>query len=574
MDLRDNVQHLQDETIRVLDRQKGELVSAEVAAKVNGKKLENLDAMIAGDLVRYDTVTSVAQTVPVESKASKWAELLGIGGKSVVFSNFVNFRGYSFTNNGVTFTGNTDGTVTAVGTLTDSRALGRIGNKPLSPGHTYLVKGAPDKTCFVQRNYTRADGSEAGCATGEINWEFGEVFTVPNAPQVAASFYVVVIGAAGTAINKTFKPMLVDMTLLGSEFAKQMVADVFGYVPPVAPEIVSAEVLELESKGRNLIDFSKIRPSPATTPISIDASTGTVSVGSSGSGGWPMATITFDGLAGKTVIAGLSEIIGGDENLSYQFAYQKADGSNVFTSIFQSGGLVTRPIAIPSDALRVRLNLISYNKADAPASASATFKGCFVVMDGAPTTFAPYKELHHSVPEELYERYPWLAWSAGDAHSEMRWNADLKRWEGVKRVEKYVFDSSWTKNITVSTNTGYTLISNVRPAFVANTTNAICDKAQFHGSTPTNGTFRTSGGQQLVFNIGQLSVEEARAEFSQNPRTVFVEIPEEIIDLTPVMQDFDRFIETEQGGTVAFVQKSGFKLPVENTIKWCIDLES
>lgn len=159
------------------------------------------------------------------------------------------------TSNGITFTKNADGSVSASGTATSSAYY--IINLSATSGHKYALVGNPTGTSYGTYCLT-AYGSSALVTTGK-----DAVFT-PSANIVSLRIIV----WNGNTINTTFRPMLFDLTAMGWEdittadqFAQRLgfaSANDIPSFPYDEGSIKHFSASEIVSKGRNIFNPSQL----------------------------------------------------------------------------------------------------------------------------------------------------------------------------------------------------------------------------------------------------------------------------------------------------------------------------
>lgn len=200
-----------------------------------------------------DTDTAYAKTVPT---GAKLMSVKNIGGRSIVFNQI--FETYSGTNNGITVTADSDGTITINGTVTNTYVKFRdvtpeqdkigkyafkllILNNPdnISIHFGFLNRGTPTPTITsgssaVIYNQTQSNISQ-GKATGISGFEVGTVFN-----DVKIKIQIFDLTAMFGSGNE---PSTVE------EFEKMFPAD---YYPYNAGEIVSAGTESIVVQGANL----------------------------------------------------------------------------------------------------------------------------------------------------------------------------------------------------------------------------------------------------------------------------------------------------------------------------------
>ncbi len=186
-----------------------------IPQKYDYNYLDNIPS-VPGGSITVDSELSDTSTNPVQNKVitdalTNKAPLADIS-KNLIIRPYSRASGTE--SNGVTFTINSDGTVTANGTATSNATFvlrgwtKADGSLPINPRITYRLTGSPDgastSTYFMAcRIYT--DAQTPGSTTGTVKRDTGEGVTWTGASYV--SVYAAVIN--GQTVNDlVFSPML------------------------------------------------------------------------------------------------------------------------------------------------------------------------------------------------------------------------------------------------------------------------------------------------------------------------------------------------------------------------------
>lgn len=196
----------------------------------------------------YQTDSEVAYSKIVPNNAVS-ANVLSIGGKSVVFNQLINIADFrSAEINGITYTVDTEnGTVTANGTAT-ADSFNNVSIK-IEKNHKYYIRGCPK------------GGSENtyyfGSSLGLSSMDVGDGIILNNI-NITDIYPYPMIKNGTTVNNIVFRPQYTDLTRAfgaGNEPTLEECRRIFAsdYYPYNEGEIVSADVDEVEVKGRNLV---------------------------------------------------------------------------------------------------------------------------------------------------------------------------------------------------------------------------------------------------------------------------------------------------------------------------------
>lgn len=199
------------------------------------KQIENLQGIAATE----ETDSTEAYTKTVPTGAQKWASLDKVGGKTVVWNQLIRVRKVTFTTDTDTNGGNWIRPLTEVNDQT-----------PLKAGNKYLKISSDPKITF--NNGSTTAGLVLGIYTAlsydesDYRWYAG----VPGGQVLPAGTYDVEF--AIVSLTKFFgagnEPTSIDDERI--QFIKTLVESRPEYNPG---ELMSAEVVEVESKGKNLL---------------------------------------------------------------------------------------------------------------------------------------------------------------------------------------------------------------------------------------------------------------------------------------------------------------------------------
>ena len=174
------------------------------------------------------------------------------------------------TMNGITFTNNGDGTITANGTAT-KRATFDLGNTPVVEGHTYLLTGVAGSTSAYFLNSYFVSSTEwlkDNICYGGMS---GVIYSYVPGARYAKNY--IAIEPNATANNLVFKPQLFDLTeMYGAGHEPKTVAEFKAKFPnelyPYSPRCwVKSYKTGLIAKTKNLFNINALTPyTPETLP--------------------------------------------------------------------------------------------------------------------------------------------------------------------------------------------------------------------------------------------------------------------------------------------------------------------
>lgn len=493
------------------------------------KQIENLQGIAATE----ETDSTEAYTKTVPTGAQKWASLDKVCGKTVVLNQLAKYV-KNYTQRGITAVGSDDGSVHVTGTCeTGNYAYIRLFelNITIIGGHKYFVAGGADRNfdspdyCvyFDRKTSSVIIPSKGVIITGEPSTTFLTFLRVQP----------------GTTIDATFTPQLFDLTkMFGAgnepatieEFRAMFPADYYPYNPG---ELMSAEVVEVESKGKNLLD-----PSYSTGAFT---------------GGMPLSLLkvgeSYTISSTKTRLFKISDVYDGNGT-------QKLGESFTFT--------------VTSDNVDKRIFCLSNNSPYLPISIDDVRNTCQLERGTIATAYSPYgvKGTFH-IPAEVREMCPGYGWSAGTVCNEI----DFGRKVYVQRVGSVDLGTlDWDKNNEYDEFRSYGFKQAKAPSKPSIAANLLCETFI---TITVNQSYRGNKvgialSPESYFSVGVLAdayPDATSFKAAMSGVLLYYELAEPIeVDLSNVLPD-DHFIEVEAGGTVTFKQAST-QLPVPSAVTY------
>lgn len=261
-------------------------------AKAVGDRLATLVTEKKGFNVFVDglqSITNIAAELPYRANGYGSIKLHKITGKNLIVQT-----AQTQTVNGVTFTVNNDGTITANGTATGYVNYTISHVVPLNKGDTYILTGCPSGGSATTYEMCMAGAYAHDYGTGAI-----------HKPLSNMTCDIRIMIHPGVAINKTFSPMLRN-----------------AYKP-------------IEEYGKNILDFTfkKVVTNGLTFTENLD---GTVTVS-----GTATATTSFYMLTGYTFEAGKTYKLTGCPSGGNMSTYRLAIGGVIAVDL--GGGVVYKP---------------------------------------------------------------------------------------------------------------------------------------------------------------------------------------------------------------------------------------
>ena len=454
-----------------------------------------------------EVVDSTALSIkPVPADAAPYAEVVEIGGMTRKCTNLIPLPYYSSskTVDGVTFTINTDSSVSISGTATGEAIFYPFADMALNGGQTYTVSaigtGRDDIMCYIRI-----------AATNEV---FFGTFTAED--NVMYQMRLVV--PAGKTVNARVYPMLnAGSTALPYE--------------PYFEGLRSAPVTAVESVGVNLLDESRLLKSPNIT------ASGTEYILSAG------AYEIDTGINYKPNTQYTLAYTGKNDSGAVRLEFNYADGTRT-DFYFKSTEYIN---SVFTTAKNKSVKELRCNYSD--AGNLYIKKGTVMIYEGADTKpYTPYTRHTLPIPETVrnIDGYGW------GVNNEVYNYIDYEKKQFVKRVEKFVLRG--TENwVLYNSNLLTSQFDRVSPDLSP----SISDGA-------FNSEMRNGNVKFCVYTDGAHTEETWKSYLAEKPMTVYYELATPIItDISDILPA-DNIIGVKAGGTVTMVNEYGYDVP--NTI--------
>lgn len=285
--------------------------------------------------------------------------------------NLLHVTGQSSTSNGITYTVNEDGTITATGTATANSALIVTYNANLGAGN-YIINGCPQGgSSTTYRLYF--EWNDDSLTHGEIDTGSGE--TINNATSIGR-FTIQIFPAAGN-VNLTFKPMIRLASESDATFAP------YSNICPIS----GLDEVEVKRTGKNLLHV---------TAQSQTVNGVTFTVNEDG-------TVVANGTASAVVTFNLTNGFIPFQKGTYVISGTAASGARVYanpdkTTGYFDGGSGSNAFTVATE-LVARIQIESGTVCD-----NLVFHPMIRHASDADPTFVPYQgqEVTESLPETVY----------------------------------------------------------------------------------------------------------------------------------------------------------------------------
>lgn len=499
----------------------------------NDKRITNIEQGIPPEL--FETDSSVAYTKDVPQNALPFAEISKIGGMTRKCTNLIPYpyTETTRTENGITFTDNGDGTVTANGTATANSVFYSQNNLVLPSGNYVLSGGNNAGSTSVVLHYLDESGNSV-----YITSYSEESFSLTE--QKAVVVYLQVFSGK-TVSNFVFKPMLNEGT------------EPLPY-EPYFEGLRSASVTEIESVGVNLIDLATFKKQTGTPTVSGEALSIT---------GY-LAFTDFYGLEAGNYHFSAKSTRTGDEGGGASVMWYSAE--EVITSGIYKTDVLNPSISftVPAGTLKVRVVLYGSGRSEDKTN-SSTYTEVMFNRGSTALPYSPYVKHTLPIPKEVQalDGYGW------GVNKSVYNYIDFEKKPFVKRVKKVVFDGSADENITIGMRgTEFTLFKaeisggyNYSPAI---TNRDIPYKVALDAN---DAHFYVNEGEVLFALSNSIATDVAtlKTYLASNPIEFIYELAEPIVtDISDILPA-DNFIEVEGGGTITAVNENGFDVPSEIT---------
>lgn len=577
MFLKDSIQHLQDETIRVAGGHKDRLAALKAENRRQEIEIENAESRYKGKKWTEETIASEG-IADVPSNALPVAKLEGWSGMSVVWNWQIDFtKTEPETINGITFTPRPDRSVVANGTATANVYYSLNGN--WTAGNTFIV----GHKYYVPKSNDLPNGSGAFYgATDTINDHWSGGIKEERNAQANTNRLLVISGT--TLNNVVFKPRCADLTQMfgaGNEPTSiddpriQMIEEYAKDHPEFnAGQILSADAYGILSKGYNRWDAlnpvnvaleNSGYPPADTTRYSIKRldDSGVYIAGEVGNiFGYYLADVK-PGLEYEISTGTITHISGTvSVNMATAIVY---DGESRTDAVLLSASVAStasRKTFVPSKPrVLVRVPFTGGNGAGAVACLPQIKPA---LPGNLRNEFTPYWQRIKPVLDEI-RALPGYGWSAGDAKNYLYLDSGRVVY-GHHVAEIDLGSVVWKKGSNGFYAEG---IPYKRPPSNAVLANAIC--ADFDVVLYANLADR---GMSLGSN-GVVTVKDSRYEDAASFKAAmsgialrFEKAEQTETDITDMIPADWPLLDVEAGGTVEFLFDHGLRLPLESTITY------
>lgn len=175
--------------------------SLELKAEIDGL----YEGMTVGNAEQLVSSVYVEDKVPYNFRTAGGSADIGnrlndkIAGGTIAWNQLANLITQTQTLNGITFTNNGDGSITANGTATANTTVQLVGALPVTSGHKYLFKGCP----------TGGSSSTYSISTLGTS-DYGNGRVIEN--TASTRYFWITIASGMTVNNLVFRPQIFDLT--------------------------------------------------------------------------------------------------------------------------------------------------------------------------------------------------------------------------------------------------------------------------------------------------------------------------------------------------------------------------
>ena len=535
----------------------------EISATAGLKDLsEAIYSIPADGSLAYETDDTIQYTKRVPSGVSKFGAIDRIGGMNYRCNNLIPYPYYSnynfkqgdtYTESGITFTRNENGTITANGTATANVIFYFVQN--MSPsvlkGSSFSFSGmsitGSTSTIFIALQILRSDGSFiTGANLVDTNGRSIDYTPERQAEAVKINIYLYIYKGI-TVENATFAPMLnVGTTALPYE--------------PYFTGLRTSKVTEIISVGKNL--FNK------------DAERGVSSIQNgvlSNASNYYSWIIDVKGLDKITVTNNYT----GGKHFYLSILSSTREGTIPKDGyMFAVSSSSSKTFSVKSDTYEGRYAMISIWRTDA----DNIIPFIQVEAGSSSTEFVPYSDpIHYTIPTEVCEINGY-----GDGINDTYYNyIDLTTKEFVKCVDTVVLNGSETWNFNGAVGELYNyLFYNVGEPGIYDDTAILCDDYApttiWHTSNVGIDSYNDTSKFRIwvrPFNMGQYTtIAQWKADLAENP--LVIKIPKKVPireNIADKLGTFRRTIKVQSGGKLTFVNEHSNAVP--STIQYVLEVE-
>lgn len=537
------------ERVKAEDERASAFLAMDGRISRNEKRISIIESAVYGDLAQEVEDNAVAYIKDVPVSALPTVKVNKVGGMTRKCTNLIP---YPYVNNGGTVNGivwtvNSDGSITANGTATsNSIYVFRNYDVRLNKG-TYTLSGIPadgSTSTFMLQGASKIHG--AAVNNTSVN---GNKLVLNN--DVTDYTIQCVIFAGYTANNLVFKPMINEgPTALPYE--------------PYFEGLRSAPVTEIVSVGANLIPYPYTETTKTINGITFtDNGDGSITVN-----GTATETVVFAVSKalkvqnGEHTIGKISEVTNTKEGVFAQLFYKKDDGSYFTQNVGNT------PVTLSLSSTIAYSFQIAVTKGVTVSNVTV-----YPMLNKGETALpcAPYVSTALTIPEatQALDGY-------GEGVDESVYNyIDFEKKQFIKRLGKAVFDGS-TDEIWLATpahnNTDYNAFYTRMYAENAHKSvggAAICDKlpnrtaTEWYSNNVDGFYMGNVSDKQIMIRVPN-SITNAtalREWLAENPLTIYYELATpEVTDISDILS-VDNYIEVEGGGSLTFENEYKYDVP-------------
>lgn len=544
----------------------------------NSKRISNIEKLLQGNLYDYDTDDDSAYTKTVPSGALPYAGVEQIGGKTLVMNQKANsinatyWQGFS-ANVSVTYA---DGVAEC--TLQNDTASGYQYGFELKTtyevyaNHKYYyrydIKANNTTTTFGSQILTTSrlvDGSVAAVDT----WETKSRIYTPTADSSNRRYLIYPQSDLGSLTGLVYSirnAMLIDLTLMfGSgnepstvqEFESMFPAD---YYPYNAGTLLSADVTEVESASRNLLDAQTLWAERSNLVV-VNGDEWDVKV--------PNTLIVWEntsGYTGQITVSYLKKDTG-SANSGYNMRIYYTDDTTTIIGSNSHRNEYTL-VKATSEAGKIVQNVRGrYN-----VNQETYLKNVQIEYGATATPYIPYFKKSTPIPPAI-QQLEGYGWSAGSVYNYV----DFERKVYVQNVARVDMGTlNWTFNNDATYGQYFRTTMNAKKDGLAG---LICPKYVVYGTgvvtiTGSTGIAQSTMQAKVVYVVDPAYTDAPTFKSAMSGVYLYYELA------TPVETDIsayltDNLIEVGAGGKLTFPNANGddYHIPVPSDVTYMIDLQ-
>ena len=257
-----------------------EVAELERVNAIQKYEIENLKAKAEGQIYREEIIDANTYKLDIPSSVAPYAEVQNIGGKSVVWNQFCDYREPSSSINGITYTNNNDGSWTVNGTST-GRSNKTVNTKLIYSyryGHKYYLRGCPiggsySTYCLGLVGYSSSAYTEF--VINNCDFGNGVISTPSKENTIMAGVEIIGANSASNTVtlsNMVFRPQLFDLTQMfgsGNEPTLEECKKIFSaeYYPYDSGTIKSFPVKKVKSVKADGTEVATLDVSSVTSNL-------------------------------------------------------------------------------------------------------------------------------------------------------------------------------------------------------------------------------------------------------------------------------------------------------------------